>query len=99
MGAVRDAGLDHRLAVERVGADEVEDDAGARRHRRQRGRVADVGDDRLGRGDADLAEDALELGGVAAGNRPLALHLAGPLGQVGGDAPAGDAGGAEDDDG
>ena len=38
VGAVGDAGLDHRPPVERVRADEVEDDPRAGGHRRQRGR-------------------------------------------------------------
>jgi len=94
-----DAGLDHRLAVEGVGADEVEDDPRARGHRRQRGRVGDVGRDHLRRLDADLAEHALHLARVASGRGPPRPDLPRPPGEVGGDAAAGHAGGAEDDDG
>src|SRR5680860_1386997 len=92
MGAAGDAGLDHRLAVEGVGADQIEDHAGARGHRRQRGRVADVGDERLGRDDAYLGEHPLELGRVAPRYGPLRAELTGPLGEVRGNPPAGELG-------
>ena len=98
VGAVLDAGFDHRRAVEGVGADQVEDDPGPCGHRRQRGGVADVGQDRLRRRAADLAEDALELADVAPRHGPAEVPVFSPTGEVGGDAAAGDATGAEDDD-
>ena len=78
VGPVLDAGFDHRGAVEGVGADQVEHDPGPCGHRRQRGGVADVGDDRLRRLAADLVEDPLELAGVAPGHRPAEVAVVRP---------------------
>jgi hypothetical protein len=58
IGAAVDAGLDHRPAAGRVRAREVEDDGGPRRHLAQRGRVGEVGGDRLRVGGADLGQCA-----------------------------------------
>ena len=98
VGAVLDAGFDHRRAVEGVGADQIEDDPGPRGHRRQRGWVADVGDDRLRRRAADLVENPLELAEVAAGHGPAEVSVVSPTGEVGGHPAAGDSAGTEDDD-
>ena len=99
VGAAVDAGGDHRLAVEGVRADEVDDDASPAPPSRAARRVADVGGDRHRRLDALLAEHPLELlrgrePRPPSGHRAAATRSA----EVGGDPPAGDAGRAEDDD-
>ena len=73
VGAGGDAGLDHRAAAGRVGADEVEDDRRAGRHRRERVGVGDVGGDRRRGARADVGERALELRRVAPGGSPARL--------------------------
>ncbi len=98
VGATGHAGFDHRPPVQRVGADEVEHHPRARSHRRQGLRVVEVGDDRLRRADALLAEDSIELCGVARRRRPLRAGLRRPLGEVRGDPATGDPGRPEDDD-
>src|SRR6185295_1697502 len=92
------AGFDHRPPVKRVGAHEVEHDAGARSHRGQGIRLVDVGDDGLGCADAFLLEDSAELCDVAGRRRPGSAGLRGALGKVGSDAASRDPGGPEDDD-
>ena len=98
VGAGGDACLDHRPAVERVGANEVEHHAGPRRHRRERIGIVEVGDDRLRRAHSRFPQQALELGGIAGGRRPARARLRAALGEIGGHAAAGHAGGPEDDD-
>ena len=98
VGAAVDTGGDHRLAIEGVGADEVDDHPRALRHLPERARLADVGGDRHRRLDAHLGEDALELVGVSRGGGPAGATRGHALAEVRGDAPAGDAGRAEDDD-
>jgi hypothetical protein len=91
--AGRDAGLDHGTAVQCVGADQVQHDPRARRHRVERRRVAELGDDRLRRGAADLAQDLPALRGIARGRRPSRALL----GQICAHLAAGNPGRAEYD--
>ena len=94
----RDARLDHRPPVQRVGADEVQHHARARGHVRERRRVAHVGSDRLRRGHVDLGKHLLQLRRVARGRGPARAAPRCPRGEVRGDLATGDPGRAEDDD-
>ena len=78
MRAVGDARLDHRLPVERVGADEVQHHARARRPSPPASGVAHVRDDRLRRRHADLGQHLLAASpasrAAAAQRAPVAPH-------------------------
>ena len=79
MRAARHARLDHRAAVARVRADEVEHDLRALGERRQRGRIAHVGCDRLRLAHAELGEHPHRLRGVARRRRPAQAARPGTL--------------------
>ena len=97
--AARDARLDHRPPVQRVGADEVQHHARARGHRRERRRVAHLGDDRLRRGARrPRSAPARSFAGIARGRGPARAASRCPRSEVRGDLATGDPGRAEDDD-
>ncbi len=96
MGSSLDAGFDDGPAVERVGADEVEYDAGARSHRPQRLGVPDVRRDRLGGTDPDLAQDPCQLGPIPGRSCPAQAARRSTFRQVSGHPPTRHAGCPED---
>jgi hypothetical protein len=98
VGAVLHAGLDDGPSVERVGADQVQDHPGARRHLVQALLVAHVRADRRRSLGALLGQDGAQPFGVARRGRPGGAGLGGAVLEIAGHAASSDAGRAEDND-
>jgi hypothetical protein len=98
VGAPRLAGRDHGAPVEGVRADEVQHHPCPRGQLRERFLVLDVRGQRRRRLGTLRREHRAQLLCVASGGRPAGARLGRAVGEIGRDAPPGDAGRPEDDD-